>query len=447
MAQVVIIGAGLTGISTAYHLEQKGFTEFKLFEKESEPGGLCRSIEQDGFTFDYTGHLLHTGDAYFKSLIDQISGLNNFNVINRRAFIYSHERYSRYPYQINLYGLPTKTIADCIEGYINRPIIKNPVSFREWVITTFGQGFGKHFFFSFQEKIFATNIDQLTSSWTKNFVPKTSLNKILYGALEDQGDTPVGYNAQFYYPKIGGIFAWVNQFAKQLKQPIYTNMQVESIDIINKSIKFSSGHIEPYETLINTMPLDRLLACLKEPSSSFLRSAKPYLQCNQVINYNLGINRPDVSDKHWIYFPERKFPFYRLGFPTNFSAQMAPDDCSSIYGEFSHKNKSAQWVKKTLKESISLTKKLLGISNKEIVTERIIPISHAYVTYDHWREENIGKLHTELNKQNIYSIGRYGEWKYGSMQDAVLDGREMAQKISAQYHPILETSKPQELHD
>ena len=55
---IVILGAGLAGLSTAYHLKY-GYT---LFEKELEPGGLARSIYQDGYIFDYDGHLLYFKD-------------------------------------------------------------------------------------------------------------------------------------------------------------------------------------------------------------------------------------------------------------------------------------------------------------------------------------------------------------------------------------------------
>ena len=71
MADVVILGAGLTGLSTAYHLEQLGFNDYVLFEKDLEVGGLCRSVVSEGFTFDYTGHLLHINDIYFKSFIEK----------------------------------------------------------------------------------------------------------------------------------------------------------------------------------------------------------------------------------------------------------------------------------------------------------------------------------------------------------------------------------------
>ena len=38
-----------------------------------------------------------------------------------------------------------------------------------------------------------------------------------------------------------------------------------------------------------------------------------------VYNINIAVGRDNVSNKHWIYFPERQFPFYRVGFPMNFS--------------------------------------------------------------------------------------------------------------------------------
>jgi len=60
------------------------------------------------------------------------------------------------------------------------------------------------------------------------------------------------------------------------------------------------------------------------------------LRCVSVYNVNLGVAQEKVSDKHWIYFPEQEFPFYRVGFPTNFSPSLGPPGCSSLYVEVSH---------------------------------------------------------------------------------------------------------------
>ena len=118
MAKIIIIGAGLTGLSAAYHLEQAGYTDFKVFEKEPVIGGLCRSIQQDGFTFDYTGHLLHISDPSFEAIINQYVNKASLNTIQRRSYIYSHDTYTNYPFQTNLYGLPETVIVECILEFI-----------------------------------------------------------------------------------------------------------------------------------------------------------------------------------------------------------------------------------------------------------------------------------------------------------------------------------------
>ena len=413
MAKIVIIGAGLTGLSAAYHLEKKGFFDYTLFEKESEPGGLCRSVVQEGFTFDYTGHLLHINDPYFQSFIESLQDV-----------------YTRYPFQINLFGLPVETIADCIEGFVTRhKTRKKPHNFPTWVQQNFGSGFAKYFFLPYQKKIFAYNINKITAAWTGRFVPSTSLRHIIYGAFQDSYDPTIGYNAQFFYPKYGGIVSWVNKLAEHILNPIHTNFCVKSVNLKQKTIFFTNGHVEPFEQLITTMPLDTLLQCTQEKAASSLKRALPNLLCNSVVNFNLGIKKTDLSDKHWIYFPERQYPFYRLGFPHNFAKSMTPEGCSSLYGEFAHINKSRQWVSKTLQQALTTTKNLLHIGDQDISTQKIMHINHAYVIYDQWHAEHLPAVHKRLQEQSVYSVGRYGAWKYSSMQEAVLDGKKIAEQL------------------
>ncbi len=455
MAKVVIIGAGLTGLSTAYHLEQRGFTDYKLFEKESDVGGLCRSVYQDGFTFDYTGHLLHASDDYFRELLGNIVGLNNFNSIIRRSYIYSHETYTNYPYQVNLFGLPTDVIVECIEGYAQRPhAIKKPKNFYEWAHVNFGAGIAKNFFYPYQEKIFAYDIKKISTSWMGRFVPSTSLKQMIEGAIQPPAEQSIGYNANFFYPKHGGIQFWIEQLAHAVSQEIYTDFTVTCVNIKEKYVEFANGHREYYQTLVTTMPLDILLKLMKDTPSTHFSKAADKLDCNSVINLNWGFNRPDISNKHWIYFPEEQYPFYRIGFPHNFADGMAPQGCSSLYAEFAHVKKSRRYVHQQLTATKEQIKKLFKISAQDIATEAVLTIPHAYVLYTEWREKNLHKLHKRLNEHDIYSVGRYGEWKYSSMQEAVLDGKKVAEQITivpAQktfYHemPLQKPQKPKELN-
>jgi len=197
-----------------------------------------------------------------------------------------------------------------------------------------------------------------------------------------------------------------------------------------KIVQFTNGHGEPFDQLITTMPLDRLLNCLHETAATHMKHARKQLLCTSVVNFNLGINRLDLSDKHWIYFIEKQYPFYRIGFPHNFSPSLVPPNCSSLYGEFSYINKSSRYINNTLKKAMLETKKFFHLSNSEIITEKIIHIPHAYVIYDKWREKNVKKLLTRLQEYAIYSIGRYGQWKYSSMQEAILDGKKIAEQLT-----------------
>lgn len=434
MAEIVILGSGLTGLSAAYHLEKNNFFDFELFEKDSNIGGLCRSIYKDGFTFDYTGHLLHINNEYFDNFIQENVGYHKLNSIFRKSYIYSNEVYTRYPFQINLYGLPQEVIIECIKEYINRPIkIKKPKTFYSWVQKKFGKGFGKYFFFPFQKKIFDYDIRKITSSWTGRFVPQTSIEDILKGSLFDRKDESFGYNSQFFYPKYGGIYYLIQKINKNLKNKPKTMHEAISIDIKNKQIYFKNGKIKNYNILITTIPLDILLKIIKEPSNITLSDASKKLICNSVLNFNLGIERENLTDKHWIYFPETKYPFYRIGFPHNFTSSMVPDGCSSLYGEFSFTKKSKNYIENKAKEAKYLAKKLLNIDDKEIKTEVIIPISHAYVIFNQWREKNLEIILKKLKSYNIFSVGRYGQWKYSSMQEGVLDGKTIAERILKEY--------------
>src|SRR5205814_1106052 len=63
---VVVIGAGPTGLSAAYHLGPNSL----LLERNGRVGGWCRSIQKDGFTFDFAGHIMFSNDPYVHEMYE-----------------------------------------------------------------------------------------------------------------------------------------------------------------------------------------------------------------------------------------------------------------------------------------------------------------------------------------------------------------------------------------
>jgi UDP-galactopyranose mutase len=113
---VIIIGAGPTGLSAAYHLIEGGVDPL-ILDKNDRIGGWCRSVEDNGFTFDMAGHIMFSKDPYVHELYEKLLG-DNVHWQEREAFVYSKGVYTRYPFQGCLYGLPADVITECIVGAI-----------------------------------------------------------------------------------------------------------------------------------------------------------------------------------------------------------------------------------------------------------------------------------------------------------------------------------------
>src|SRR5262252_7244268 len=134
---VVILGGGLTGISTALHLGSK--TPWVLFEKEERLGGHAKTDSRDGFFFDRTGHWLHLRDDYTKSLCGELLG-DTLIPVERRARVFSHGVLTRYPFQANLHGLPPEVVKECLLGFLERPRDLEARDFEQYCLKHFGKG-------------------------------------------------------------------------------------------------------------------------------------------------------------------------------------------------------------------------------------------------------------------------------------------------------------------
>ncbi|MDD5491290.1 MAG: NAD(P)-binding protein [bacterium] len=206
--KVVILGAGLTGLNCARQLS--GTLEYGIYEKENKAGGLCRTVAQDGFLFDFTGHLLHLRNPAIKSLVRSLLK-DNLCLLHRNSWIYSHQIYTRYPFQSNTFGLPAPVVRECVLDFIEalikiRTVQKQEAVFYDWVLQHFGRGIGRHFMFGYNEKLWTVPAKRLTTEWMGRYVPNPSLSEVITGALLDQ-TRRVGYNANFYYPQYKGIQA------------------------------------------------------------------------------------------------------------------------------------------------------------------------------------------------------------------------------------------------
>jgi protoporphyrinogen oxidase len=432
MKKIVVIGGGLAGLSAGHHLAEN---EPTVLEKESELGGLCRSFTQDGFTFDCTGHLIHLKNEYTKDLIANLLP-DAFHSHERLAAIYSKKTTTPYPFQANTYGLPPEVVRDCIVGFVETlktPPDGPPVNFHEWNLRTFGSGIAKHFMLPYNEKFWKQDLRGITADWVNWAIPKPSLEDVVNGALgiTNKG---MGYNPRFIYPRNGGIDCLPQALGRSIGK-ICLNEPVTAVDTRRRCVRMQSGREEPYDHLVSTTPLPLLFRMLTG-APDHLRNAAAGLKAISVLNINIGINRPKVSDQHWIYFPEEEFVFSRIGFPMNFSESVGPPESSSIYIEITHPADQEPNVEQAYERSIQGLQKC-GILKPDdrVLTRHVLDIKYAYVVFDEHRQRHLQSLIDYLEANNIYTTGRYGLWDYYSMEDSILSGKKVAEKIAAVCQP------------
>lgn len=429
-APTVIVGGGLAGLSTLYHYP--GFAT--LYEKGDAVGGTARSYTVGGFTFDYTGHLLHLHNPYTTNLVKSLLG-ENLRECQRNAWIFSNGVYTRYPFQANLYGLPTQVVQECLEGFRGVQSLPPPATsakFSEWAQQLYGSGIYRHFMAPYNRKLFGT-VDGMTAEWCGQFVPRVKLEEVERGAVADV-TTAHGYNTSFFYPKVGGIQVLAEALAAPRRKSVHLSSSLKTVYWRSRVAVFEASNREvstAYGHLVSTIPLPELLRKL-DPFPAELVEPLAQLHVRPITCINLGVKRPNLSDKSWVYFPEDKFDFYRAGFPGTFSGGVVPEGCSSVYVEIGGlPNWNAEVLTRIRSQLIEA--RILEASD-DIVVASHLPIKYAYVLYTPERAATVAFITEWLRRRHITLAGRYSEHKYSFMEAALLDGKREADALTQLYY-------------
>ncbi len=437
--KIVILGGGLTGLSCAYELQKKK-ADFILIEKEKELGGLCRSIKINDFIFDYTGHFLHfsNSDKFVEQYIKYLLK-DNLIKVHRNAKIYTRfaiteNKLIPYPFQANLSFLDPKISKKCLYDLIIAQIIdkKYAENFKTWLIQNLGNSITKYFFEKYNTKLWKTNLKNITTSWAEKFVPLPDTEDILLKFLSQKNNKEYGYNVFFYYPKKNGIQALIDSVAKLIdKKNIITESEVVKIDCERKKVLFlHNNKIETinYDVLISTIPLLELIKKSSLPQKIKLYAKK--LNYTSVLCFNIAIDQQIMKGIHWIYFPEDNTIFYRVGFYHNINKNLVKNNYGSMYVEVSlNKNEKVNIERIYSKIIEQLLETKLINSEKQILFYNFLKIPYAYVVYDRHREEVLPYIFNVLSKYKIYSIGRYGGWKYSYMTENIKDAISTIEQI------------------
>jgi protoporphyrinogen oxidase len=283
----------------------------------------------------------------------------------------------------------------------------------------------------YNRKIYGVPLDTLAANFAAKYIPRPPIEQVVKGAL---GLSPeaLGYNAQFVYPKRGGIGALSEAMHTRLTRKAERGRQPIALDLLNRTARLDGDELVRYERLVSTIPLPELVArCVAgNPASvpAAIVDASKLLRANSVLYFDVAIKGApkEHQDYHWIYLPESDVPFYRVGSYSAVERSLAPPGHRSYYVELGHygdvdPSKFEDGVLEGLRK--------IGLLEDEDQIVFMIPnvLSPAYVLFDHQYETARSTVLSFFAQAGVVSVGRYGRWQYNAMEDALLEGKEAAE--------------------
>lgn len=406
----LIIGGGITGLSVASFLGKE--EDYLVAEGSNELGGYCKTTKRNGFVWDYSGHFFHFRNKDIKEYVmehidTEVVEVQKITDIDYKGTIVD------FPFQYNIHQLPSKDFLDCLVDLYKVGELDNS-SFKSFVKSSLGESISDKFLIPYNEKLYATDLDNLDADAMGRFFPKP----IDFGDLLERISSKekfISYNDTFIYP-IDGSFEFVKSILKRVDEnKVSLNTKINSVDLEAKVAYTDSGEIK-FNKLVNTAPFNVFMKmCGKEVNG---------LSSNKVAVFNLGFDKSTDIESHWRYFPGDQV-FYRIGFYNNILGQ----DRMSLYVEIGAKQEE------DLNENTLLIKVLQDlkssgiIKDQELIEHQFIVMDPAYVHINKNSMKAYEDWCNQYNSQGIYSIGRYGSWTYCSIEDNIIQGKETANSI------------------
>lgn len=409
-----MVGAGVSGLAFADWLEDD---DYLIVERDHEVGGYCKTVAQDGFVWDYSGHFFHFRDpAIERYLIDRMED-QKILVVEKDSRIYYGDRFVDFPFQKNIHQLPQDEFIDCLVDlyFKDESYPGAPANFQEMLYKKFGRSIAEKFLIPYNEKLYATDLGKLDVDAMGRFFPYADVADIIRNMRRADN---ASYNATFTYPE-GGAIQYVNALHKGVHaDQLALEEPVVAIDLERKVAKTTKREIA-FETLVSAVPFPRLLEMCGlswDPS---------VYSWNVVQVFNLGFDRKGLEGVHWAYFPQRDVSFYRIGFYDNIFGT----DRMSMYVELGRTQdfKADPGQIEAARTQVLKDLQRTGIvDGHELVSSHHVVLDPAYVHITEASNADVAQKKRALATRGVFSVGRYGSWTYCSIEDNIVEARALA---------------------
>ena len=437
-SQTVVLGAGAAGLSAALELARNN-VPVTVVDLESSPGGLCRTVERDGYRFDLGGHRFISRD---ESLVDSVKELLGSDLLEatRRSVILLDGKSFRYPLEpldlvrnLSL-SLGLRGFADFLrQQVVNRQTHHEQESFRQWTISRYGSTFYDLFFGPYSEKLWGISPDQLSSDWAGQRISLIDLTDVVLRLLRLRRKGTRTYALRYLYPRngIGQIFSAMGDAIEAKGGKVLFGTRVVGFGssrngVSEVQLENSEGaFILPCDQVISTIPLPDL-ALMLHPANRDVRASAAQLGFRGVRFLNILLDREDVSANTWHYVADPRYLPTRIQEPKRRSPWSAPPGKTSLMLEIPCEVGGDVWGQpdETLLDRCLGDLNHLGIHvDSDVKGCFSTRITHGYPVFRLGYRNPRDHLLAMVDKvSNVTTCGRQGTFRYIFMDTAMQMG-------------------------
>jgi len=409
----LILGGGISGLTVGL------VSGWPVFEASDLPGGICSSYyicpgstkrlyeapgNGEAYRFEIGGgHWIFKAEDDVLKFITKFAHLRKYSRLSAVYFV-KQGLCVPYPLQNNLCFLNQNIVAQA-QKELSTIFRSHPSTMKQWLAVKFGPTLCKLFFYPFH--------DLYTARLYHKIAPQDTYKSPI-------GSKSVGYNANFVYPE-EGLDKMVKRMAKECN--IRYGKCAVKINVKEKVVYFSDGSKFGYNKLISTLPLNKIMELTKLKVNV---KTDPY---TSVLVLNIGARKgKNFSQEHWLYNPESKSGFHRVGYYSNVDNSFLPKSLRKtgeyvgIYVEKAFKGGQKPSLQQIKEYSDSVVKELKAwgfIQDVDVLDSTWIDVAYTWSwPSSSWKDEAIALL----NKHQIYALGRYGRWRFQGIAESIKEG-------------------------
>lgn len=445
-APVVIIGGGPCGLSAAWELSALGIPAVVL-ERESLPGGLCATVEHQGWRFDLGGHRFLSSSP---ELVERVKALlgDSLLLAERKSVVLLGGKRFQYPLEaqnlVENLGLATnlRALWDYGRASLRRLRQPEPESFEGWVRSRFGDTLYQMFFGPYTEKLWGLPASQISSDWAAQRISLLSLGDVALRLFGLRRSPIRGYARGYFYPErgIGQIFHAMSDDITARGGEVRYQTEVVGIDTEGErvvAVRARGPHGEeriPARAVFSTASLPALVGWLRPQAAPSLRSDIRALRFRALRFFNILLDQPDLSPNTWMYVAEPRYFMSRIQEPKRRSPHSAPPGKTSVMVEIPCHEGDELWSIPDAEMFDRVTRDLASLGY-DVAPNALdyfsTRVKEGYPIYHVGYTASRDRLLTEaLRFQNLFTAGRQGAFRYVFMDTAMEMGIQAARAIA-----------------